>query len=260
MTVYPNCKINLGLQVIRRRSDGYHDLQTLFLPVKSLCDRLDITPLPSASDVQVSQLGIALDNDPQDNLCARAWRLLHDEFGIPPVQIVLHKQIPYGAGLGGGSSDAAATLKVLAQLFQLPLSDALLAERAARLGADCPFFVYNRPAYATGIGDRLEFLPEEACRLLDRYRVEIAIPEGEHVSTREAYANIHPSGEGRTDLRQAILHPVESWKDLITNDFEASVFPAHPLIPALKEHFYSRGALYASMSGSGAAVYGLFEA
>ena len=274
MITFPNCKINLGLHVVGRRADGYHDLETIFLPVTDMCDELEIQvcsgecivdsarepmlpttnyPLPT-----MLQEGIMLDNAPDDNICLRAWRLLHDEYGIPPVAIRKEKKIPFGAGLGGGSSDAAFTLKMLNGMFALGLDDAALERLAARLGADCAFFVKNRPAFATGIGDRLEPLDLD----LGGYRIAIEIPEGEHVSTKEAYAGIGErlkvKGE-RVDLREALKRPVGEWRDLIVNDFEESVFAAHPAIAELKAEMYRRGAVYASMTGSGAAVFGIFK-
>ena len=257
MTTYPNCKINLGLHVVGRRPDGYHDLETFFLPVRDLCDELEITPLPGSAAPLMVQEGIVLDNAPGDNLCIRAWQLLHSEFGIPPVSIRLKKAIPFGAGLGGGSSDAAFTLRMLGEMFSLGLDTAALERRAARLGADCAFFVRNRPAYATGIGDRLEPIDID----LGAYRIAIEIPDGEHVSTREAYAGLKRDlfGAPRPDLREAVKQPVKEWRHLIVNDFEASVFPSHPTIATLKEDMYRRGALYASMTGSGAAVFGIFR-
>lgn len=259
MTTSPNCKINLGLHVVGKRPDGYHDLETLFLPVTDLCDELEITPASpggAAPAPRMVQSGLILDNAPDDNLCMKAWTLLHNEFDIPAVDIRLRKIIPFGAGLGGGSSDAAFTLRMLNEMFALGLTDDDLERRAARLGADCAFFVQNRPAYATGIGDRLSTIALD----LSAYRIAIEIPDGEHVSTKEAYAGIDRSrfGQPRPDLREAIRRPIEEWRDLIVNDFETSVFPAHPAIAALKEEMYRRGALYASMTGSGAAVFGIF--
>ena len=253
MMSHPNCKINLGLHVVGKRPDGYHDLETIFLPVLDLCDELEITPAEGSATV-VRQEGIVLDNAPDDNLCMKAYRLLQEEFGIPPVEILLRKNIPFGAGLGGGSSDAAFTLKMLNDMFSLGLSVDDLEQRAARLGADCAFFIQNRPAYATGIGDQLEPLDID----LSSYRIVIEIPPNEHVSTREAYAGLHLQGGNRPDLRQTVRQPITQWRDIIVNDFEASVFPAHPAIAALKEEMYRRGALYACMTGSGAAVFGLF--
>ena len=256
MISYPNCKINLGLHVVGKRPDGYHDLETLFVPVHDLCDELEILPTTHYPLPTISQDGIALDNDPDDNLCMRAWRLLHDEFAIPPVSIRLKKGIPFGAGLGGGSADAAFTLKMLNEMFSLHLSDSDLEHRAARLGADCAFFIRNQAAYATGIGDRLEPIALD----LSPYRIVIEIPAGEHVSTKEAYAGLSPFTFhlSRPDLREAVKKPIGEWKELIVNDFEASVFPSHPAIAALKDDLYRRGALYASMTGSGAAVFGIF--
>ena len=261
MITCPNCKINLGLHVVGKRQDGYHDLQTLFLPVMDLCDELEIMEAERGGrneESSMEQAGIVLDNAPDDNLCMKAWRLLHDEFDIPAVNIRLRKHIPFGAGLGGGSSDAAFTLKMLNQMFSLGLTDTDLERRAARLGADCAFFIQNRAAYATGIGDRLEPVEWKAER--GKWRVVIEIPEGEHVSTKEAYGGLRRDlfGQPRPDLREAVRRPIEEWRGLIVNDFEASVFPAHPAIAALKEEMYRRGALYASMTGSGAAVFGIF--
>ena len=253
MTSRPNCKINLGLHVIGKRPDGYHNLETIFLPVHDLCDELVITPGDGSATV-VRQEGIMLDNAPEDNLCMKAYRLLQEEFGIPPVEILLRKHIPFGAGLGGGSSDAAFTLRMLNDMFALGLTVNDLERRAAQLGADCAFFIQNRPAYATGIGDQLEPIDID----LSAYRIAIEIPPDEHVSTREAYAGLLLQDAARPDLRQAVRQPVANWRTLIVNDFECSVFPAHPAIAALKDDMYRRGALYASMTGSGAAVFGLF--
>ena len=254
MTTYPNCKINLGLHVVGRRADGYHDLETVFLPVHDLFDELEIA---ENDTLQIVQEGIVLDNAPEDNLCTRAWRLLHDEFNIPLVSIRLKKNIPFGAGLGGGSSDAAFTLKMLNEMFSLGLNDIALEQRAARLGADCAFFIRNKVAYATGIGDVLEPLEVD----MNAYRIVIEKPEGEHVSTKEAYGGLKHDlfGAPRPDLREAVRRPIGEWRQLIVNDFEVSVLPAHPAIAALKEDMYVRGALYASMTGSGAAVFGVFE-
>lgn len=261
MKTYPNCKINLGLHVVGKRPDGYHNLETIFLPVTDLCDELEITELNptscgAAQAPRMIQDGITLDNAPEDNLCMKAWRLLHEEFGIPAVNIRLKKGIPFGAGLGGGSSDAAFTLKMLNAMFSLHLNDTDLERRAAMLGADCAFFIQNRAAYATGIGDQLENIEIRN----SKFEVNIEIPEGEHVSTKEAYGGLRRDlfGTPRPDLREAIRRPIEEWCRIIVNDFENSVFPAHPAIAALKEEMYRRGALYASMTGSGAAVFGFF--
>ncbi len=262
MVTFPNCKINLGLHVVGRREDGYHELETIFLPVHDMCDELEIVEAESGKrreESSMEQEGIALDNPPEDNLCMKAWRMMHEEFGIAPVHIRLKKNIPFGAGLGGGSSDAAFTLKMLNEMFSIGLGEDELERRAVRLGADCAFFVRNRAAYATGIGEKLESIDWEVER--ERWKVMIEIPEGEHVSTREAYGGLKSErfGKPRPDLREAIKRPIEDWRELIVNDFEASVFPTHPAIAALKEEMYRRGALYASMTGSGAAVFGVFR-
>lgn len=256
MKTFPNCKINLGLHVIGKRPDGYHDLETIFVPVYRLQDELEIRPARFETEILLD--GIPLDSPPEENLCMKAWQLLHDEFGVPPVRIRLKKKIPFGAGLGGGSSDAAFTLKELNRIY-LGFDKSTLERYAARLGADCAFFIKNRPAYATGIGDQLEPLKFKLATLLEKYVIKIEIPEGEHVSTKEAYANLNlDKPRERPDLREAIKLPIREWKNYIVNDFEKSVFPAHPAIAALKEDMVSRGALYASMTGSGAAVFGIF--
>ena len=255
MTTFPNCKINLGLNILRKRTDGYHDIATIFIPVFSLRDRLTIE-LSHSSETTIDVTGITIDGDPRDNLCFRAWQLLNEEFGLPPVDISLEKNIPFGAGLGGGSSDAAFVLKMLNELFALHLDEAQLQERAARLGADCPFFIVNRPVYATGIGDQLEPIELDFAQM--GLTVEIAKPH-DSVSTPEAYRGVMPH-LAEIDLRHAVRLPVEQWRETIVNDFERSILATHPSIERLKEDFYRRGAIYASMSGSGSAVFGLFRA
>lgn len=253
MTVYPNVKLNLGLRVLGKRPDGYHDLESLFIPCEAFRDELCIE--------LADEFGIEIGGpcyrgwDPSEDLTARAWRLLRDEFGIAPVRISLTKNSPVGAGLGGGSADGAFALRALSDLFGLGLSDAALAALAARLGSDCPFFIYNRPMFASGRGEILEPFDID----LSGYRLEVAVPEGVAVSTKEAYAGVIPAA-AEEPLRATLARPVETWPGRLVNDFERSVFPAHPEIPALKEDFYRRGALYAAMSGSGSAVFALFPA
>ena len=189
MITHPNCKINLGLHVVGKRPDGYHDLETIFIPVHDFCDELEITPATTNSPFPtIIQEGIALDNNPDDNLCMKAWQLLNNAFSIPPVQMRLKKNIPFGAGLGGGSSDAAFTIKMLNEMFSLNLTAEAMESYAARIGADCPFFIGNQAAYATGIGDELTPVDFDFQKL--GLKVVVELPEGEHVSTREAYANI----------------------------------------------------------------------
>lgn len=256
MISYPNCKINIGLQVVRRRSDGYHDLQSVFYPVP-LCDELEITP---ADVFSFSASGIVVDGDAEDNIVVKAFRLMQRETDgrIGNVAIRLHKNIPFGAGLGGGSSDAAFALRMLNDIFGLGMDGGLLRSLAARLGADCSFFIDNQPAYVTGIGDRLEPL---GFNPLKGYTLVLVKPD-EAVSTAEAYRGVVPRetlGLLCPEVSLLLKQPVGKWRDAVVNDFESSVFKSHPLLSKLKERLYSAGALYASMSGSGSTIYGIFE-
>lgn len=254
MKTTPNCKINLGLRVVRKRPDGYHDLETVFLPVP-LCDDLEINP---ADTLRFTADGIAIDCAPEDNICLKAYRILKaDHPDLPAVHIHLGKHIPFGAGLGGGSSDAAFTLCMLNEMFALGLSNAQLKAYAASVGADCAFFVDNRPALAEGIGDILTPLGFDPTRGL---QLVLAKPD-DAVSTREAYGGLKLADPAeRQPLAEVLRKPVTCWRDEVENDFERSVFTGHPAIAALKQLFYDHGALYASMTGSGAAVFGLFPA
>ncbi|MBR1792210.1 MAG: 4-(cytidine 5'-diphospho)-2-C-methyl-D-erythritol kinase [Bacteroidales bacterium] len=263
MKTHPNCKINLGLHVIERRPDGYHNLESIFLPVFDLCDDLEIIPLPDKpyGYCQFSQDGIPITCNTEDNLCVRAYKLLQQQFPLKvgAVRIHLTKKIPFGAGLGGGSSDATFVLRMLNELYKLSLSDEQLCHYAIQLGADCPFFVHNQAAYVTGIGDQQELLNfslEDA-----GLRLFIRKPD-DSVSTREAYAGIKPRNIqphiATPNLKEALRQPVTEWRDLFVNDFEKTVFPNHPAIAQLKKQFYQEGAVYASMTGSGAAVFGIF--
>ena len=254
MTVYPNVKLNLGLRITGVRPDGYHDLETVFVPYFGFSDRLEIVP----SQTFGIEVGGAEYTgwDPSEDLCAKAWRLLRSDFGIGAVHIALEKNSPVGAGLGGGSADGAFTLLALNDIFGIGLGLPKLAEYAALLGSDCAFFIYNSPCSATGRGEVLEpiSLP------LDGFRFEVEVPRGVSVSTKEAYAGIKPPFESCETLKNLLLNtPVEEWKKHIRNDFEASVFAKYPAIEALKADFYRRGAVYAAMSGSGSAVFGIFN-
>ena len=245
----PNVKINLGLNIKTRRSDGYHELETLFLPYDGICDGLEIEPAQSLEFVPSAN--VTWDND----LTLRAYRLLKEDFpDLPAVRISLDKKAPVGAGLGSGSSDCAFTLVMLNELFDLGLEQKELAGYASRLGSDCPFFVYNRPMFGRGRGEILSPYDID----LSAYRVEVSVPDGISVSTKEAYAGVVPAAWD-TPLEEALKAPVNEWKNLIFNDFEKSVFAAHPQIAALKQSFYDRGAVYAAMSGSGSACFGIFE-
>ena len=253
MILSPNVKLNFGLRVLRRRADGFHDLETLFVPYSGFRDVLEIEPAES--------FGMYISGpeytgwDPSEDLCARAWRLMEKEFGIGAVMISLVKNSPVGAGLGGGSADAAFTLRALNDIFSIGLGDAELAALAARLGSDCPFFIYNRPMLASGRGEVL--VPFDID--LSGYDIAVELPEGVSVSTKEAYAGLHLREDAGESLETALRTPVGQWKERVFNDFEPSVFRAHPQIEELKESMYSRGAVYAAMSGSGSAVFGLFR-
>ena len=252
MLAYPNVKINLGLSVMRRRDDGYHDLETLFVPYEGLSDVLEIEA--SDSFRFEHSANVTWDND----LTVRAYRLLQEEYGLPPVRIRLTKRAPVGAGLGSGSSDAAFTLKMLDSLFCLHIGERGLAEYASRLGSDCPFFIYNRPMFGEGRGEILTPYDID----LSGYEIRLAWPDGVSVSTREAYGNVVPRAlrrEAQPSLREVLAGGPASWRAALRNDFEPSVFALHPEIAALKESFYEAGAVYASMSGSGSAVFGLFR-
>lgn len=251
MITFPNAKINIGLYVTSRRPDGYHNLETLFYPIE-LRDILEIVPAKGDSTT-LTVTGIAVDGDAEQNLVMRAYRLLQSQYNLPAVEIHLHKVIPFGAGLGGGSADAAYALVMLRDMFSLPLDNDELAKLAARLGADCPFFIYNRPLIATGIGDCFTSTP---FTLKGKYIV--LVKPSIAVSTAEAYAHVTPQAP-QTPLAEGLATPIEQWKACVSNDFEKSVFPAHPRIAAIKQQLYDMGALYASMSGSGSSVFGIFD-
>lgn len=252
MLTFPNIKINLGLSITEKRPDGYHNLETVFYPV-NLEDALEIRTSPEAEKkITLHQYGMEIASSPEDNLVAKAYSLLDKEFHLPPVEIHLYKHIPSGAGLGGGSSDAAFMLKLLNEQFHLNLSEEQLEIYAATLGADCAFFIKNKPVYAEGIGNI--FSPIELS--LKGYQIMIVKPDV-FVSTREAFANIHPH-HPEYPVKEVIRRPVAEWKDTLINDFEASVFPQHPVIGEIKQELYNQGAIYASMSGSGSSVFGLF--
>ncbi len=253
MICFPNAKLNIGLYVTEKRSDGYHNIETLFFPT-SLCDALEILENKEGdTPLHWSSSGITLDGKDEDNLCVKALNLLRQDYDIPPLKMHLHKVIPFGAGLGGGSADAAFALKALNEMFNLGIDTPKLIAYAAKLGADCAFFIRNIPQTATGIGDILS-----PCKInLKGYHLLLVKPDI-HVSTPEAYRGIKPKQLAVPFYEQLRL-PVEEWKGVIKNDFEESVFPNHPGIKAIKEKMYAGGALYASMTGSGAAVFGLFK-
>lgn len=246
MLFYPNAKINLGLNVLRRRDDGYHDIETLFFPVPELCDVLEIL---HADRFSMNIYNARIEGV---NLCEKAWRLMADSYGIPPVRINLFKNIPMGAGLGGGSADASFTLSGLNEFFGLGLTPQRLAEMAATLGSDCPFFIYNRPMMASGRGEILS--PYDFS--LEGHTLRIS-PQDVFVSTKGAYAGITPKLPEKR-IEEIVKLPVSEWKGLLVNDFEETVFARHPQLAAARDALYADGALYAAMSGSGSALFAIY--
>ncbi len=278
MIAYPNVKLNLGLRVLRRREDGYHDLNTLFIPCEAFHDTLEVITgddwSRTSARIQETYAGgqvaqdispdgklmvtIArkegVDWEPLKDLTALAYALLAERFELPPMKVFLQKTSPVGAGLGGGSADAAFALRMMAELAGLDLPDAELAGLAARLGSDCAFFVYNRPMLGSGRGEILEPFDVD----LSDYRIDVTVPEGIAVSTADAYRGIVP-GVPEAPLREVLARPVEQWKDLLVNDFETTVFAKHPRLGEIKRSLYAAGAVYAAMSGSGSALFALFK-
>lgn len=259
MIVYPCAKINLGLNIVSRRPDGYHNLETVFYPIP-LSDTLEVSELPpslkSGHTCQLSLSGNTLEGKTEDNLVVKAYRLLAEHYTLPPIQVHLHKEIPSQAGLGGGSSDAAYMILILNEMFQLGLDYHQMEEYAARLGADCAFFIQSQPAYATGIGDQLTLFDNETISL-EGYYMAIVKPDIA-VSTQEAYARINPQKPAEC-CKDIILQSVDKWKDSLSNDFEIPIFASYPQIRHIKESLYGKGALYAQMSGSGSAVFAIFR-
>ena len=278
MITNPNVKINLGLNILRKREDGFHDLETLFVPYFGINDTLEIIVgddysrtsaaifgkyAPEMIAQSISEDGRLMitiaraegvDWDPLKDLTAKAYYILAEDFNLPPVKIFLQKTSPVGAGLGGGSADAAFALKMLNELCELGLSDQQLADYAARLGSDCPLFIYNRPMIGEGRGEILTEYPLD----LSAYDLQVLTPEGVAVSTKEAYAGIRPHLP-EVALRDALARPVEEWAQILKNDFEETVFVNHPELAAIKRSLYESGATYASMSGSGSALFALYR-
>ena len=255
MITYPNAKINIGLNITERRPDGYHNIESVFYPI-NLQDAVEIKTIEGEEPqggYKLKVSGTILDGTPDDNLVVKAYQLLRKDFNFPAQKIHLYKHIPVGAGLGGGSSDAAAIIKMLNEKFSLGLTSEQMQNYAVQIGADCPFFINNTPVFATGIGNI--FTPIE---LSLHGKTIILVKPDIFVSTRDAYALVKPS-PAAIPLTEAIKQPISEWKQIITNDFEKSVFAKYPEIAAIKDKLYDMGALYASMSGSGSAVYGIFD-
>lgn len=250
MIFFPNAKINLGLNILKKRDDGFHDIETLMIPV-SLCDSLEFI---KSEDFSFTSSGIVLDVNSDNNLCTKAYELLKKTYPLPPVSIHLHKAIPTGAGLGGGSADAAFLLNSLNNYFNLNISNKDLKNFSATLGSDCPFFIDNKPCMAYGRGEILETFDID----LTKYKIVVIHPSI-HVNTAWAYKNSTPESNRRALKSLLDSTPITNWKNIIRNDFETVVFSVYPEIKDLKDKMYHLGAIYASMTGSGSAVYGIFE-
>ncbi len=248
MIVYPNAKINLGLNVLSKREDGYHDISSVFYPVKECVDILEII---KSERFEFTRSGIEISDG--ENLCEKAWKLLDTDFGIGNVKIHLHKQIPIGAGLGGGSADASFTLKYLTELFDLNLNNKDLESYALRLGADCPFFIDNTPKLVEGIGEKMTSIDLD----LSNYEIRLVNPDI-HISTKEAYSGIVPKTPVLS-VEKIIELPIIEWKGKLKNDFEESIFEKHLQLEGIKDELYKQGSIYSSMSGSGSIVFGISE-
>lgn len=255
MITFPNAKINLGLNIVEKRPDGYYNLETIFYPI-NLQDALEVTRRENNDKEYTLHIsGSPLEGEPEDNLVVKAYKLLKKDYpGLLPVDIHMYKHIPAGAGLGGGSSDAACMIKLLNDKFSLGLSTERMEEYAVKLGADCAFFIRNKPVFATGIGNLFE--PVELS--LKGYHIILIKPDI-FVSTRDAFAEIKPVRPA-VSLKEIVKQPMETWKNSMKNDFEDSVFKKFPEIAAIKDELYDLGAVYAAMSGSGSSVYGIFKA
>ena len=249
MVTFPNAKINLGLSITGKLHNGYHNIESCLYPIP-WCDVLEFIP---GKKISFSSSGIAIPGEDKDNLVLKAYELLRKDFGLPKLNIHLHKIIPMGAGLGGGSADAAFMLKMLNNEFQLFLDDSVLEDYAAQLGSDCPFFIQNKPAIATGTGTDLEVFDLDLSGMW-----MLLIKPDVHISTQEAYANVTPK-PNEVDLKSLLeSKDFTLWREKLVNDFEASIFPNHSALREIKEALYQNGAVYAAMSGSGSTLFGLY--
>lgn len=256
MLVFPDCKINLGLRILNKREDGYHNIETIFYPLP-FNDALEIILSHNTDPIIFSNSGLPVNGDSEDNLCVKAYWLLKKDFPeLPCVKMHLHKCIPMGAGLGGGSADSAFTLQLLNKLFSLNLSIKQLVAYAAQLGSDCAFFILNTPCMATGKGEILEPITLD----LSGYILALVNP-GIHVSTREAFSvvQLHKATSNQLSLIEIINQPINTWQKFLVNDFEEGVSKTYPIIKEIKEHLYKMGAVYAVMSGSGSSIFALFS-
>jgi 4-diphosphocytidyl-2-C-methyl-D-erythritol kinase len=246
---FPNAKINLGLYITEKRPDSYHNLESIFYPV-ACTDALEII---NAQELGFSSSGIAIPGNNMDNLCIKAYQLLQNDFDIAPVHIHLHKSVPIGAGMGGGSADAAFTLKMLNEKFKLNLENQTLENYAQQLGADCAFFIDNLPKFCYQKGDQFQAINLD----LSAYKIVLINPKI-HISTAQAYAGIVPA-PAQSDIKEMIQQPISTWQNNLHNQFEDHLFAAYPTLPSIKQNLYQAGALYASMTGSGSTIYGIFE-
>ena len=254
MISFPNCKINLGLTILQKRNDGYHDLESVFYPLL-LKDIIEVVEATDEPEFSIS--GLSISGTSEDNLCFKAYTLLKkDHPELPPVKMYLHKTIPMGAGLGGGSADASFMLSLLNKKFNLGISSEKLIDYSLQLGSDCPFFILNKPSFATGRGENLD--PIELN--LSNYKFFVVVPDI-HINTAWAFSQLNFKNKKNVPgkIKELVKQPVETWKDKLSNDFEAIVFQKHPEIAMIKEKLYKDGAVYSSLSGSGSAVYGIFE-
>ncbi|GAB4047175.1 4-(cytidine 5'-diphospho)-2-C-methyl-D-erythritol kinase [Spirosoma litoris] len=249
MITFPSCKINLGLRITEKRPDGFHNLQSCFYPV----NWSDVLETIQANEFSFSSSGLPIPGDAHNNLCVKAYNLVKADFDLPPVQMHLHKMVPIGAGLGGGSADAAFALKSLNEQFGLGLSVSQLEDYARLLGSDCAFFIQNRPLYCIEKGDIFSEIAVD----LKGYHIVLVYPNLA-ISTAEAYAGVKPHNP-EVSLFEQLQLPIDTWRDTVHNDFEDSLFPRYPVLPQIKQQLYDDGAVYASMSGSGSTVYGIFN-
>jgi 4-diphosphocytidyl-2-C-methyl-D-erythritol kinase len=250
MVTFPNCKINLGLNILQKRSDGYHDIETVFFPIP-FTDILEI--VSSENETELINTGIRVEGN-ENNLCVKAYNLLKKDFPqLRKIKIHLHKVIPLGAGLGGGSADGAFTLSLLNEKYHLNMSPEQLFVYASLLGSDCPFFLLNKPCFATGRGDKMEPIN----LLLSEYKILLIHP-GIHISTKDLFHEITPTFPTKR-IKEIIKQPIETWKNELINDFEEIVFLKHAQIKTIKQHLYYHGAVYASMTGTGSTVFGIFN-
>lgn len=252
MLCFPNAKINLGLNIIEKRPDGFHNIETVFHPIP-LCDALEISESDSAERYEFTSSGIPIDIDPSENIVIKAFDLIASKFEIPPTAIHLHKNIPFGAGLGGGSADAAYMIKMLNDFYKLGMNIQQMEEYAIQIGSDCPVFIKNQPVFAEGKGEIFSPIQLD----LSQYHIVLIKPDI-HISTPEAYSGTSPKKPEKS-VKELISFPLTKWKKNIINDFENSIFPNHPELETLKEELYESGAIYAAMSGSGSSMFGIFE-